>query len=138
MRRLSHALGLGALLLAAPLAAERSEAAPVPAYHLTGEAGHGALQLVCAGGDGHENDPCREYRRNWAPHTYGGEPYFGSAGASRNIVATNVEFSGFRRIGQIVRHDGYYWVPALDPCGQRVVLVVDAYYGHILGFAGDW
>lgn len=138
MRRLSRALGLGALLLAAPVAAERSEAAPVSPYHLTGEAGHGPLQLACADGDGHANDPCREYRRNWAPRTHGGEPYFGSNPASRTLVALNVRASGFRRIGQIVLRDGYYSTAVLDPCGQRVVLVIDAYHGHILGFAGDW
>jgi hypothetical protein len=140
MRRLSHALGLGALLLAAPLAAERSEAAPFSPYHLAGEAGHGAVQLACADGHGDPKDnPCWKYRHKWAPNPRGdGEPYFGSRLANRSLVESRLGREGFRLIGRITLRDGYYVAPVLDPCGSRVVLVIDAFYGDILGFEGDW
>lgn len=157
MRRLSYTLGLGALLLAAPLAAERSEAAPVPAYHPGGAAGHGALHLADWDDNGHDweddrdddrdRDRDRDNRRrhhqdrgpHWSLPQYGGGfPYFAHRPLAPWIVEHRLRRQHFQPIGRITLQRGLYLVPALDPHGRRVVLVIDPATAAILGRKRHW
>ena len=158
MRRLSLTIGFSTLLLAAPLAAERAEAAPVPAYHPGGEAGHDLLQLADWSGrnDGHDDDwedrdddrdgdgrrrhhRHRDQGHHWGPPQHGGGyPYFAPRPLAPWIVEHRLRRQHFQPIGRLTLRRGLYLVPALDPHGRRVVLVIDPITAVILGRQRHW
>jgi hypothetical protein len=153
MRILSRALGLGALLMAAPLAATSAAgAASAQPYHQTGDAGHLRLQPAgWSGGDdrrrpwgvpGPHWTPARPWNAPWAgrghgwgeQHWHGGRPaYLAPRPLPGRVVEHRLRQQSFRPIGQIVLRRGVYLVPALDPRGRRVLLVVDPATAVILG-----
>lgn len=162
MRRLSLTLGFSVLLLAAPLAATRADAATVPAYHPGAEAGHGALHPAGWSGrdDDHDDDWDDDWdddrddegedgghRRHhhwdrgphWSPPLHGdGFPYFAPRPLAPWVVEHRLRRQHFQPIGRLVLQRGLYLVPALDPHGRRVVLVIDPITAVILGRQRHW
>jgi hypothetical protein len=157
MRRLSFTIGFSALLLAAPLAAGGAEAAPAPAYHPGSEAGHGPLQLADwsnrdddrgwdddrdddRDGDGRRrHHRHRDHGQHWGPPQHGGGyPYFAPRPLAPWIVEHRLRRQHFQPIGRLTLRHGVYVVPALDPHGRRVVLVIDPLSAVILGRQRHW
>jgi hypothetical protein len=159
MRHLSYAIGLGVLLLAAPIAAERTEAAPAPALDLVGEAGGDMLRLAdWSGRDDDRDDDWkdrddddrdgdgrrrhhrhRDYGHQWGPPQHGGGvPYFAARPLAPWVVEHRLRRQHFQPIGRLTLRHGVYLVPALDPRGRRVVLVIDPITAVILGRQRHW
>jgi len=159
MRRLSLTLGFSVLLLAASVAAARAaDAASLPAYHPGAEAGHDALHPAgWSGGnddhddgwdddrdDGWEDDGRHRHHRrdrghHWSPPQHGGGfPYFAPRPLAPWVVEHRLRRQHFQPIGRLVLQRGLYLVPALDPHGRRVVLVIDPVTAVILGRQRHW
>lgn len=149
MHILSRALGIGVLLLAAPLAAPSAVATPLAPYHLAGTPGHDALQPAGWSGHGHDRgdggDKGDDRRRHWRHgHSWGlGQgtarqrwshaPRFTLQPLPPRVVEHQLRRRHIHPIGRITLHRGVYLVPALDRHGRRVTLAVDPVSAVVLG-----